>query len=333
MPDSPDRVSVAVTGAAGQIGYALLFRIASGQMFGPDTRVELRLLELEAALPALGGVVMELEDCAFPLLDGVVTTSNADEAFRGANWSLLVGAVPRKQGMERKDLLTINGGIFTGQGEAIGRHAADDARVLVVGNPCNTNALIGSSAAARQGMPRDRWFAMTMLDENRGRSQLAQQAGVPVREVRDLAIWGNHSATQFPDFYHATIGGRLATEVLDEGWLQGEFMTTVQQRGAAIIAARGQSSAASAANAVVDTIRNITRPTGETFSAAIAAPASGGYDVPEGLVFGYPLRSDGRGGVEIVQGIDHGEWAAARIRATIDELLEERAAVTELVAA
>lgn len=332
MPDSPDRVSVAVTGAAGQIGYALLFRIASGQMFGPDTRVELRLLELEAALPALGGVVMELEDCAFPLLDGVVTTSRADEAFRGANWSLLVGAVPRKQGMERKDLLTINGGIFTGQGEAIGRHAADDARVLVVGNPCNTNALIGSSAAARQGMPRDRWFAMTMLDENRGRSQLAQRAGVQVREVRGLAIWGNHSATQFPDFYHATIGDRPATEVLDEGWLQGEFMTTVQQRGAAIIAARGQSSAASAANAVVDTVRHIARPSGETFSAAIAAPARGGYDVPEGLVFGYPLRASGDG-VEIVQGISHGEWAAERIRITTDELLEERAAVTDLVAA
>jgi malate dehydrogenase len=333
MPDSPDRVSVAVTGAAGQIGYALLFRIASGQMFGPGTRVELRLLELEAALPALSGVVMELEDCAFPLLDGVVTTSNADEAFRGANWSLLVGAVPRKQGMERKDLLTINGGIFTGQGTAIGRHAADDARVLVVGNPCNTNALIGATAAARHGMPTDRWFAMTMLDENRGRSQLAIKAGVPVGDVRDLAVWGNHSATQFPDFYHATVGGRPAVEAIDEAWLQGEFMTTVQQRGAAIIAARGQSSAASAANAVVDTVRNLTQPSGEIFSAAIPAPASGGYDVPEGLVFGYPLRAGGTGTVEIVPGITHGEWAAARIRATTEELLEERAAVAELIGA
>ncbi|MEO8247173.1 MAG: malate dehydrogenase [Chloroflexota bacterium] len=333
MPDSPDRVSVAVTGAAGQIGYALLFRIASGQMFGPDTRVELRLLELEAALPALAGVVMELEDCAFPLLDGVVTTSSAEEAFSDANWSLLVGAVPRKQGMERKDLLTINGGIFTGQGEAIGRHAADDARVLVVGNPCNTNALIGSSAAARHGMSRDRWFAMTMLDENRGRSQLAIKAGVPVSEVRDLAIWGNHSSTQFPDFYHATIGGAPAVEAIDEAWLQNDFIATVQQRGAAIIAARGQSSAASAANAVIDTVRNITQPTGDTFSAAIPAPASGGYDVPEGLVFGYPLRATAPGEVEIVQGIAHGEWAAQKVRATTDELLEERDAVTELIGA
>ena len=333
MPDSPDRASVAVTGAAGQIGYALLFRIASGQMFGPATRVELRLLELEAALPALAGVVMELEDCAFPLLDGVVTTSSAAEAFHGANWSLLVGAVPRKQGMERKDLLTINGGIFTGQGEAIGRHAADDARVLVVGNPCNTNALIGSSAAARHGMPRDRWYAMTMLDENRGRSQLALKAGVPVGVVRDLAIWGNHSSTQFPDFYHATIAGTPATEVIDEAWLQGEFISTVQGRGAAIIAARGQSSAASAANAIVDTVRNVTQPTGATFSAAIPAPASGGYDVPEGLVFGYPLRATAPGEVEIVSGIEHGEWAAQKVRATTDELLEERDAVTELIGA
>ncbi len=331
MPDSPDRVRVAVTGAAGQIGYALLFRIASGQMFGASTRVELRLLELEAALPALFGVVMELEDCAFPLLDGVVTTSSPEEAFRGANWSLLVGAVPRKQGMERKDLLTINGGIFTGQGEAIGRHAAADARVLVVGNPCNTNALIGATAAARHGMPTDRWFAMTMLDENRGRTQLAARAGVPVGEVRNLAIWGNHSSTQFPDFYHATIGGRAATDVLDEAWLQGEFMTTVQQRGAAIIAARGQSSAASAANAVIDTVRNITQPSGATFSAAIPAPPRVGYDVPEGLVFGYPLRATAPGSVEVVQGISHGEWAAARVRATTDELLEERAAVQELL--
>lgn len=333
MPDSPDRVSVAVTGAAGQIGYALLFRIASGQMFGPETRVELRLLELEAALPALTGVVMELEDCAFPLLDPVVTTADANEAFRGANWALLVGAVPRKQGMERKDLLTINGGIFTAQGDAIGRNAAGDARVLVVGNPCNTNALIGSAAAERHGMPRERWFAMTMLDQNRGRTQLAQRAGVGIDEVRDLAIWGNHSATQFPDFYHATIGGRPVEDVIDEAWLQGEFITTVQQRGAAIIAARGQSSAASAANAVIDTVRNIARPTGEIFSSAIMAPASGGYDVPEGLVFGYPLRATRRGEVEIVQGVSHGEWARAKLAATTDELLEERAAVTELVEA
>jgi len=331
MPDST--VRVAVTGAAGQIGYALLFRIASGAAFGPDTKVSLQLLELEVALPALDGVRMELEDCAFPLLDGIVCTSDTDEAFRGANWALLVGAVPRREGMERKDLLGINGGIFTGQGTSIARNAAEDCRVLVVGNPCNTNALIGSTAAARHGMPKDRWFAMTMLDESRGRSQLAAKAGVPVSEVRDLAIWGNHSSTQFPDAWHATIGGQPAPNVIgDEDWLRGEFIASVQQRGAAIIKARGQSSAASAANAVIDTVRNVTQPTGQTFSSAIAAPAGGGYDVPTGLVFGYPLRATAPGSVGVVQGIEHGDFARDRIAATTAELLEERAAVEELLA-
>ena len=330
MPDSP--VTVAVTGAAGQIGYALLFRLASGQAFGPDTPISLRLLELEAALPALDGVRMELEDCAFPLLDSVTCTSDTDEAFRGADWALLVGAVPRKEGMERKDLLGINGGIFTGQGTAIARNAADGCRVLVVGNPCNTNALIGSTAAARHGMARDRWFAMTMLDESRGRSQLAVKASVPVSDVRDLAIWGNHSSTQFPDAWHATIGERPAPEVIgDEAWLRGEFIANVQQRGAAIIKARGQSSAASAANAVIDTVRNIARPTGQIFSAAVPAPSEGGYGVPADLVFGYPLRARADA-VEIVQGIDHDDFARERIAATTAELLEERAAVEDLLA-
>ena len=331
MPDST--VRVAVTGAAGQIGYALLFRIAAGEAFGPETPVALQLLELEAAMPALEGVRMELEDCAFPLLDEVVTTSDTDTAFTGANWALLVGAVPRREGMERKDLLSINGGIFTGQGTAIARNAADDCRVLVVGNPCNTNALIGSTAAARHGMPKDRWFAMTMLDQSRGRSQLAAKAGVHVRDVTDLAIWGNHSSTQFPDAWHARIGGRPAPEVIgDEEWLRGEFIANVQQRGAAIIKARGQSSAASAANAVIDTVREVARPTGEQFSSAIAAPATGGYGVPEGLVFGYPLRATAAGGVEIVQGIEHDDFASSKIEATTQELLEERAAVEELLA-
>jgi malate dehydrogenase len=330
MPDST--VRVAVTGAAGQIGYALLFRIASGEAFGPETPVALQLLELEAAMPALDGVRMELEDCAFPMLEEVVTTSDTDEAFAGVNWALLVGAVPRKEGMERKDLLSINGGIFTGQGTAIARNAADDCRVLVVGNPCNTNALIGSTAAARHGMPKDRWFAMTMLDEHRACAQLAARAGVHVREVRDLAIWGNHSSTQFPDAWHARIGSIPAPEVIgDEGWLRGEFITTVQQRGAAIIKARGLSSAASAANAAIDTVRAIVEQYGRIFSAAIPAPSAGGYGVPEGLVFGYPLIS-GPDGVGIVQSIEHDEFARQRIDATTAELLEERVAVEELLA-
>jgi malate dehydrogenase len=329
MPDS--HVSVAVTGAAGQIGYALLFRIASGQMFGPETTVDLQLLELEPALPALAGVKMELDDCAFPLLRNIVCTSNTDEAFSGVNWALLVGAVPRKAGMERKDLLTVNGGIFTRQGRSLSDNAADDVRILVVGNPCNTNCLIASANAPR--IPRERWFAMTMLDQNRARHQLAARAGVDVADVRDLAIWGNHSSTQFPDYFHATISGRPAPEMIDDDeWLSEEFMTTVQQRGAEIIKARGASSAASAANAVIDTVRHITQPSDETFSAAIPSPGGPqGYDVPEGIVFGYPLRATAPGSVEIVQNIEHGSWAAARIEKTLDELIEERDAVQELL--
>jgi len=329
MPDA--HVKVAITGAAGQIGYALVFRIASGEMFGPDTTVDLQLLELEAALPALEGVAMELDDSAFPLLNRVVRTSDANQAFAAANWALLVGAVPRKAGMERKDLLTVNGGIFTGQGRAIAENAADDVRVLVVGNPCNTNCLIAAANAPE--VPADRWFAMTMLDENRGRGQLAQRAGVPVTEVRDLAVWGNHSSTQFPDFYHASVGGRPAADVIgDEDWLRNDFISAVQQRGAAIIAARGQSSAASAANAVIDTVRNVSRPTGEIFSAAVRAGGdASGYGIPQGLVFGYPLRATAPGQVEIVQGIQHGDWAQSMIDTTRDELLEEREAIKDLL--
>ena len=325
MPER--RVKVAVTGAAGQIGYALIFRIASGEMFGSETTVDLGLLELEQALPALEGVAMELDDCAFPLLGSVTRTSDAAEAFDGANWALLVGAVPRKAGMERKDLLRINAGIFQAQGAAIGQNAADDVRVLVVGNPCNTNCMIAMRNSG--GIPRDRWFAMTMLDENRGRSLLARRAEVPVTDVVDLAIWGNHSSTQFPDFLHATIGGRPVTNVIDDRtWLEGEFITSVQQRGAAVIAARGQSSAASAANAIIDTVRAVDSPDGRIFSAAI--PSDGAYDVPEGIVFGYPLRRTDAA-VEVVQGIEHEAFAREKIRVTLDELVEERDAVRDLL--
>jgi len=238
MSTTPLRV--AVTGAAGQIGYSLLFRIASGAMFGPNQPVILHLIEIEPALPALNGVVMELDDCAFPSLKGVVPTANLDEGFRGVNWALLVGSVPRKQGMERKDLLGINGRIFIGQGQAIQKNAASDVRVLVVGNPCNTNCLIAMNNAPE--VPRDRWHAMTRLDENRAKSQLAKRAGADAGAVTNVAIWGNHSATQYPDFYNAKINGKPATDLIkDETWLKGEFISTVQQRGAAIIKARGES--------------------------------------------------------------------------------------------
>ncbi|NDE62713.1 MAG: malate dehydrogenase, partial [Cyclobacteriaceae bacterium] len=249
-------VKVAVTGAAGHIGYSLLFRIASGQMFGPDTAVEIQMLELEQAVPAAKGVIMELEDCAFPLLQKVSVSADLNQAFKDVNWALLVGSVPRKDGMERGDLLKINGGIFTNQGKAIAANAASDVRVLVVGNPCNTNALIAMNNA--KGVPGDRFFAMTGLDENRAKSQLASKASVPVAQITNVAIWGNHSATQYPDFYNAKIQGKPVTEVIhDHEWLKGEFISTVQKRGAAIIKARGASSAASAANAVVDTVRNL----------------------------------------------------------------------------
>lgn len=323
------KVKVAVTGAAGQIGYALLFRIASGQMFGQDTAVELQLLELEQALPAAKGVIMELDDCAFPLLEKVSVTSSLDEAFRDVNWALLVGSVPRKAGMERGDLLKINGGIFTTQGKAIEKNAASDVRVLVVGNPCNTNALIAMNNA--KGVPSDRWFAMTGLDENRAKTQLAQKAGVLVKEVSNVAIWGNHSATQYPDFYNAKIQGKPATSMIsDEAWLKGEFISTVQKRGAAIIAARGASSAASAANAVVDTVHNIVTPTkaGDWFSAACCS--NGEYGVEKGLIFGYPLRSDGKK-VEIVSGLEINSFGKEKFDTTHKELIEERNEVKDML--
>jgi len=323
-------VKVAVTGAAGQIGYAMLFRLASGSVFGPDTTVELQLLELEHALPALEGVKMELDDCAFPLLNKIVTTSDPNVAFKDIDWGLLVGSVPRKDGMERNDLLRINGGIFVGQGNAINDNAGDNARIVVVGNPCNTNCLIAMHNAPR--ISHDRWFAMTALDENRAKSQLAAKAGTAVRDVTNLTIWGNHSATQYPDFYNAKINGKAATEVInDEEWLQGEFIKTVQQRGSAIIKARGASSAASAANAALDTVTRINAPTpeGDWFSTAI--PSDGSYGIPEGLIFSFPLRSKGDGAYEIVQGLELNDFSKEKIKATSTELEMERDAVKEML--
>ncbi|HEY5092764.1 MAG TPA: malate dehydrogenase, partial [Acidimicrobiales bacterium] len=281
-------VHVTVTGAAGQIGYQLLFRIASGQLLGPDTPVVLRLLEIEPAMKALEGVVMELDDCAFPLLDGIEATSDLNMAFTNTNWALLVGAVPRKAGMERGDLLTINGGIFKPQGRAIAENAASDVRVLVVGNPANTNCLIARANATE--VDADRWFAMMRLDQNRAKSQLAKRASVPVHGVKNLAIWGNHSATQFPDFANAMINGMLVPDVIDDhDWLRGEFITTVQKRGAAIIEARGQSSAASAASAAIDTVVSLVQPTDNDDCASVAVTSHGEYGVPEGLTFGFPI--------------------------------------------
>jgi len=322
-------VRVAVTGAAGQIGYSLLFRIASGAMFGPNHPIILHLIEIEPALPALGGVVMELDDCAFPLLKGIVPTANLDEGFRGVNWALLVGSIPRKAGMERKDLLGINGKIFIGQGQAIERNAAPDVRVLVVGNPCNTNCLIAMNNATK--IPKDRFFAMTRLDENRAKSQLARKAGADVTAVSNVAIWGNHSATQYPDFFNARIGGQpAATVIKDEAWLKGDFISSVQQRGAAIIKARGASSAASSANAVVDTVRSIVEPTAEGDWHSVCLCSDGSYGVEPGLISSFPVRSDGRA-LQIVQGLPVNEFSRGKIDATVNELKEEKSLVADLL--
>jgi len=324
-------IKVAVTGAAGQIGYSLVFRIASGAMFGPEQPVALSLIEIPNALGALEGVVMELHDCAFPLLKSITPTADLDEGFREVNWALLVGSVPRKAGMERKDLLGINGKIFTGQGQAIEKNASADVRNLVIGNPCNTNCLIAMSNAKQ--IPRDRWFAMTRLDENRAKAQLAHKAGVEVTAVTNMTIWGNHSATQYPDFYNAKINGRSANEVIrDEAWLKGNFITTVQQRGAAIIKARGLSSAASAANAVVDTVRSLITDTPREDWHSVALCSTGEYGVEKGLICSFPVRvKDGR--PEVVQNVPMNEFSRGKIEASVNELKEEKSLVTELLGA
>jgi len=324
-------IQVAVTGAAGQIGYSLLFRIAHGDMFGPDQPVILRLLEIEPAMKALEGVAMELDDCAFPLLAGMVLTSKAEEAFEGAEWVLLVGAAPRKQGMERSDLLSVNGGIFAPQAKAIAKKALSSVRILVVGNPCNTNAYIARLNAPE--VPAERWFAMTRLDENRARSQLAQKAKVPVAAISNVAVWGNHSTTQYPDAHNARIAGLPVEEVIkDHGWLKGKFVETIQKRGAAVIEARGASSAASAANAVVDSVISIRTPTPWGDWHSLAVVSHGEYSVPEGLQFGFPVRSDGEHW-EVVPDLQHDDDGWKRIRITTQELLQEQEMVKGLIPA
>jgi malate dehydrogenase len=323
-------IKVAVTGAAGQIGYSLLFRIASGSIFGPEQPVHLSLIEIPPALGALEGVVMELHDCAFPLLKGITPTADLDEGFRDVNWALLVGSIPRKAGMERGDLLGINGKIFIGQGKAIEKNAASDVRVLVVGNPCNTNCLIAMNNA--KSVPRDRWFAMTRLDENRAKAQLAQKAGVDVTDVTNMTIWGNHSSTQYPDFYNARIKGKNADKLIsDEAWLKETFIPAVQQRGAAIIKARGSSSAASAANAVVDTVRSLTTDTKEGDWHSVAVCSDGSYNVEKDLISSFPIRAQG-GKWEIVEDVAINDFSRSRIDASVGELKEEKALVKDLVA-
>jgi malate dehydrogenase len=325
-----DAITVSVTGAAGQIGYALLFRIASGAVFGPDQPVNLRLIEIEPAMGALEGTVMELDDCAFPLLQGITPTADLDEGFQGANWALLVGSVPRKAGMERNDLLGINGKIFVGQGNAIAKSAASDIRTLVVGNPCNTNALIAMNNA--DGVPKNQFFAMTRLDENRAKSQLAAKAGVHSSQVSNLCIWGNHSATQYPDFMHARIGGQPLPEVItDKEWLEGEFISTVQQRGAAIIKARGASSAASAANAAIDTVRSLVNPTPAGDWHSVAVCSDGHYGIDAGLMASMPISTAADGSWSVVEGVDIDEFSRTKIDASVAELNEERQAVSDLI--
>jgi malate dehydrogenase len=322
-------VKVAVTGAAGQICYSLLFRIASGALLGPDQPVELRLLEITPALKALEGVVMELDDCAFPTLAGVEIGDDATKVFDGVNLAMLVGARPRTKGMERGDLLSANGAIFTAQGKALNEVAASDIKVLVTGNPANTNALIAMSNAP--DIPNERFNALTRLDHNRAISQLAKKTGVPVTEISHMTIWGNHSATQYPDLFHAKVSGKNAAEVVnDEAWIESTFIPTVAKRGAAIIEARGASSAASAANATIEHMRDWVKGTPEGQWISMAVPSDGSYGVPEGVISSFPCTVDAAGNYSIVTGLEIDSFSRAKIDASVAELIDERKAVTEL---
>jgi malate dehydrogenase len=325
-----DVMRVAVTGAAGQIGYALVFRIASGGLFGPNQKVRLQLLEVPAAENALQGVVMELRDGACPLVEEIIATTDPKRAFEGADWTLCVGSIPRKPGMERSELLGLNGKIFVQQGKDLAAVASKEARVLVVGNPCNTNAWIARQAG--QGLSEDRWFAMTRLDENRAKARLAEKAGVSVRDVDRLAIWGNHSTTMYPDFTNARISGKAATEVIqDRAWLEGDFLKSVQQRGAEVLKARGLSSAASAAHAAVDTVRTLHDGTKAGDWTSVAVCSDGSYGVPKGLMCSFPIEAAGKGKWKIVQGLKLDEFGKAKLAATVAELEEEKAAAAAAV--
>jgi malate dehydrogenase len=323
-------IRVTVTGAAGQVAYAMLGRLASGEVFGPQQPIILQLLEIPQAMPALEGVAMELEDCSFSLLQEMVLTDDANKAFKDCNWALLVGSFPRKQGMERKDLLGINGKIFVGQGKALAAQAAKDVRILVVGNPCNTNCLVAYHNG--RDIPAERWTAMTRLDHNRARSALARKAGVANADVTQVTIWGNHSNTQYPDFTNARIRGKPATEVItDRSWLENTFLPQIQNRGAAVIKARGASSAMSAANGAIDHVKSMLQPTPAQDWISAAVVSKGEYGVPAGLVFSYPCRSDGKGNLNVVSGVKLDTFGQQKFQATLKELQEEREAVKDLL--
>jgi malate dehydrogenase len=326
VTDSP--VRVAVTGAAGQIGYAILFRIASGQLLGPSTPVQLSLLEIPAALKAVEGTAMEIDDCAFPLVAGVDISDDPNKAFDGANVALLIGARPRTKGMERSDLLEANGGIFKPQGKALNDHAASDIKVLVVGNPANTNCLIAKSHAP--DIPAERFTSMMRLDHNRAKAQLAAKAGAPVRDITNMTVWGNHSPTQYPDIFHAKVNGRNAAEAVnDQEWLENDFIPTVQKRGAAVIEARGASSAASAANAAVEHVHDWVLGTSGGDWVSMGIPSDGSYGAPEGLIFGFPVTCSG-GSYQIVQGLEMNDFSRSRLDVTVNELKDERETVKQL---
>ncbi len=325
-----DVIRVAVTGAAGQVAYAMLGRLASGEVFGHDKKIVLQLLEITPAMPALEGVAMELDDCSFPTLQDMVLTDDPNKAFKDCNWALLVGSFPRKQGMERKELLGINGKIFVGQGKALAANAAKDVRILVVGNPCNTNCLVCYNNA--RDIPAERWSAMTRLDHNRARTALAKKAGVANADVTQMTIWGNHSNTQYPDFTNARIKGRPATEVItDRAWLENTFVPQIQSRGAAVIKARGSSSAMSAANGALDHVKSLVTPTPANDWVSAAVISKGEYGVPAGMVFGYPCRSDGKGNFTIVDGLKFDAFGQSKFQTTLQELQEEKSAVQDLV--